>query len=117
MVWRKADNAQDVLIALGVLDNSTRELGLEGSGCVRAVGRNVHNILVDDRVMFMASGCFTTQMTVPAAACVRIDERMSFEEAAAMPCVYATAAMALMDKAQLRAGQVSEQSCRALQSG
>ncbi|KAL6231526.1 hypothetical protein BDW75DRAFT_247843 [Aspergillus navahoensis] len=83
-------NFRDVLIALGVLENSTRELGLEGSGIVQAVGRNVHNILVGDRVMFMS---------------IRIDHTMSFEEAAAMPCVYATAAMALIDKARLQHGQ------------
>ncbi|KAL4998919.1 hypothetical protein BDV10DRAFT_200929 [Aspergillus recurvatus] len=98
-------NFRDVLIALGVLENSTRELGLEGSGIVQAVGRNVDNILVGDRVMFMSSGCFSTSMTVPASACVRIDHTMSFEEAAAMPCVYATAAMALIDKARLQHGQ------------
>jgi NADPH:quinone reductase-like Zn-dependent oxidoreductase len=90
-----------------VLENSTRELGLEGSGIVQAVGRSVHNILVGDRVMFMSSGCFSTSITVSADACVRIDHSMSFEEAAAMPCVYATAAMALIDKARLQHGQAS----------
>lgn len=91
-----------------MLEQSTRYLGLEGSGVVQAVGTNVHNILVGDRVMFMSTGCFSTQKVVPANACVRIDQSMSFEEAAAMPCVYVTAAMALFDKSQLQRGQVGD---------
>ncbi|KAF2158800.1 hypothetical protein M409DRAFT_71433 [Zasmidium cellare ATCC 36951] len=98
-------NFRDVLIALGVLENSTRELGLEGAGVVHTVGSKVGNIRAGDRVMFMSSGCFSTQKIVPASACVRIDDSMSFEQAAGMPCVYATAAMALVDKARIQPGQ------------
>ncbi|PYH92913.1 putative polyketide synthase [Aspergillus ellipticus CBS 707.79] len=93
-------NFRDVLIALGVIDNSSKELGLEGSGIVEAVGPNVHTVSVGDWVMYMASGCFTTSLTLHETACVKMDASMTFEQAAALPCVYATAAMALIDKVQ-----------------
>ena len=100
-------NFKDVLISLGVINNSTSELGLEGAGVVEEVGRNVHNLAIGDRVLYMSSGCFATSFTLPEALCVKIDESLSFELAASLPCVYATAAMALIDKANLQHGQVS----------
>lgn len=100
-------NFRDVLIALGVLDNSTREIGLEGCGVIAAVGSGVERLAVGDRVMYMSSGCFTSHLTLSQTLCVKIDESMTFEQGAALPCVYATAAMALTDKANLQRGQVS----------
>lgn len=99
-------SSQDVLIALGVLESGSSELGLEGSGVVEAIGQNVSDITVGDHVIYMAPGCFSTHMALPATACVTVDRGMSFEQAAGLPCVYATAAMALMDKACLQRGQV-----------
>jgi NADPH:quinone reductase-like Zn-dependent oxidoreductase len=89
-----------------MLDNSTSEMGLEGSGIIRAVGSGVHHLTVGDRVMYMSDGCFATYSIVPAALCVKMDESLSFEQAAAIPCVYATALLALVDKANLQRGQV-----------
>ncbi|GJN68105.1 type I Iterative Polyketide synthase (PKS) [Purpureocillium lilacinum] len=98
-------NFRDVLIALGVLDNSTREIGLEGSGVVTEVGPGVEKLQVGDRVMYMSSGCFTTHITLSQTLCVKLDDGLTFEQGAALPCVYATAAMALVDKANLQPGQ------------
>ncbi|KAI0439264.1 putative polyketide synthase [Xylaria telfairii] len=98
-------NFRDVLIAMNMLDNSTSEIGLEGSGIVRAVGAGVHGLAIGDRVMYMSDGCFATHLTVPAALCVKMDESLTFKQAAAIPCVYATALMALVDKANLQRGQ------------
>jgi NADPH:quinone reductase-like Zn-dependent oxidoreductase len=100
--------SQDLLIALGVLDNSTSEMGLEGSGIVRAVGSGVTHLSVGDRVAYMSSGCFATHKAVPAVSCVKLNTSMSFEQGAAIPCVYATTILALVDKANLREGQVGE---------
>ncbi|KAL7940024.1 polyketide synthase [Trichoderma barbatum] len=98
-------NFRDVLIALGVLDNSTREVGLEGCGIVSEVGPGVSKVTVGDRVIYMSSGCFTTEITLSQVLCVRIDDALTFEQGAGLPCVYATAAMALDDKAHLQKGQ------------
>ncbi|KAI1361572.1 putative polyketide synthase [Xylaria arbuscula] len=98
-------NFRDVLIALGVLDNSTAEIGLEGSGIVTAIGTNVHNVSIGDRVVYMTKGCFTSHALVPGELCVKIDNSISFEQGAALPCVYTTTLLALVDRANLRKGQ------------
>ncbi|KAH9986166.1 KR domain-containing protein [Xylariaceae sp. FL0662B] len=98
-------NFRDVLIALGVLENSPTEMGFEGSGIVRAIGPGVSRFSVGDRVMYLGSSCFTTFHTMKEALCVKMENSMSFEQAAAMPCVYATALMALVDKGNLQKGQ------------
>lgn len=73
---------------------------------VRAVGPGVSRVSVGDRVMYLGSGCFKTMHTMNAALCVKMDDTMTFEQGAALPCVYATALMALVDKANLQQGQV-----------
>ncbi|CRG87956.1 Lovastatin nonaketide synthase [Talaromyces islandicus] len=98
-------NFRDVLIALGVLNNSTREIGLEGCGVVTGVGSGVSKFAVGDRVMYMSSGCFTSEITLSQKLCVKISDSMTFEQGASLPCVYATATMALVDKANIRPGQ------------
>ncbi|ODA79280.1 hypothetical protein RJ55_04873 [Drechmeria coniospora] len=98
-------NFRDVLIALGVLDNSPREIGLEGCGIITEVGPGVQKFAIGDRVMYMSSGCFTTHIALSQTLCVKIDDSLSFEQGAALPCVYATATMALTDKANLKHGQ------------
>ena len=55
----------------------------------------------------MSSGCFTSEITLSQTLCVKISDSITFEQGAALPCVYATAAMALVDKANIRPGQVS----------
>lgn len=97
--------SQDVLIALGVLENSPAEMGFEGSGIVREVKPGASRFSVGDRVMYIGTSCFSTLHTMKEALCVKMDDSMSFEQAAAMPCVYATALMALVDKAHLQKGQ------------
>lgn len=91
---------------MGVIDNSPGEMGFEGSGVVRAVGPGVSRFSVGDRVMYLGSGCFKTIHKMKAALCVKMDDSMTFEQGAALPCVYATACMALVDKADLQEGQV-----------
>ncbi|KAI2627176.1 putative polyketide synthase [Xylaria nigripes] len=98
-------NFRDVLLSLGALENSPAEMGFEGSGIVRAIGPRVTRFRVGDRVMYQGSSCFTSFHVMKEALCVAIEDSMSFEQAAAMPCVYATALMALKDKAHLEKGQ------------
>ncbi|KAB8228301.1 type I polyketide synthase [Aspergillus alliaceus] len=98
-------NLRDVLIALGVLENSPNEMGFEGSGVVRAVGPGVSRFTVGDRVMYLRTGCFKTSCTMNEALCVKMDDSMTFEQGAALPCVYATVITALVDKANLQCGQ------------
>lgn len=94
------------MIALGVLNNNPDEMGFEGSGIVQAVGPGVESLSIGDRVLYMGSGCFSTHLTIPETLCSKIDESMSYEQAAGVPGVYTTAVMALIDRANLQRGQV-----------
>ncbi|KOS17128.1 Lovastatin nonaketide synthase [Escovopsis weberi] len=98
-------NFRDLLLALGVLNTSTDDMGFEGSGVVRKVGPGVTRLSVGDRVMFLGCGAFRTSWTMNASLCVKLNDSMTFEQGAALPCVSATALMALVDKANLQAGQ------------
>ncbi|KUI61191.1 Lovastatin diketide synthase LovF [Cytospora mali] len=98
-------NFRDVLIALGVLENSPAEMGFEGSGIVREVGPGATRFSVGDRVMYIGSSCFTKLHPMKESLCVKMDDAMGFEQAAVMPCVYTTALLALVDKANLQKGQ------------
>jgi len=101
------------LAILGALDFGSSKVspGLEIAGVVSQVGgdkvENVH-VAVGDRVAYFSPlGCFSTRPVVDAAACVKIPDTMGFEEAAAATVAYFTVVHALLDVAQLDAGQVS----------
>lgn len=80
---------------------------MEGCGVVTELGPGVKDLAIGDTVIYMSSGCFTTHITLSQALCVKIGDDLTYEQGAALPCVYATAAMALADKANLQPGQVS----------
>ena len=94
-------------MALGILDLSAKDLGFDGCGIVSAVGPGVKNFSVGDRVIYMYSGCLSTYIKLPQALCVKIGNSLTNEQAAGLPCVYATVIMGMIDKANLKRGQVS----------
>lgn len=100
--------SQDVLISLGALEVSTGLLGFEGAGTVVEVGSDVRSLKVSDRVFYLDVGCYATEMILLESSCVRLPDTLTFEQGAAIPCVYATAIMALVDKADLGPRQVSQ---------
>jgi len=80
--------------------------GGEGAGVVRAVGAGVTEFAVGDRVAFTTIyGAFAERVVLPAIACVKIPDGVSFEIAAATLLTYLTTAHALVDRAALRAGE------------
>uniref|UniRef100_A0A3P9IAE9 Vesicle amine transport 1 n=1 Tax=Oryzias latipes TaxID=8090 RepID=A0A3P9IAE9_ORYLA len=81
-------------------------LGMEGSGVVEAVGEDVKDRKVGDRVIAMnRSGMWQEWVVVPAQRTFPMPEEMSFEEAAALPINYMTAYMMLFEMANLRPGK------------
>lgn len=95
---------------MGVIEHkysTDGELGIESSGIVRAVGPGVKRLAVGDRVINISKGCFTTYLTIHERLCVKSDDSIPFEQGAAVPCVYATVIIGLIDKANLKKGQVS----------
>ncbi|KAK5601433.1 Synaptic vesicle membrane protein VAT-1 [Crenichthys baileyi] len=81
-------------------------LGMEGSGVIEAVGEDVTNRKVGDRIIAMnRHGMWQELAVVPANRTFPIPEAMSFEEAAALPVNYMTAYMMLFEMANLRPGK------------
>jgi NADPH2:quinone reductase len=80
--------------------------GSELAGIVRAVGEGVANIKVGDKVIaFAGQGAFAQQITVPAASVVPMPPGMDFDTAAAITLTYGTSHHAVVDRAQLKAGE------------
>jgi NADPH2:quinone reductase len=76
------------------------------AGVVRAVGANVTELKVGDRVLAMAEqGGYAEQVAVAANQCYRLPAAMSFVEAAAMSLAYDTSWFALRDRARVRPGE------------
>jgi NADPH:quinone reductase-like Zn-dependent oxidoreductase len=88
---------------MGIVGNAG--LGVEGSGIVSEVGSAVTDLKVGDRVMYLVPNCFSTRNRIAAQRCVRLPSSMSWEEAATMPCVYATVIHSLLDVGGLQKGQ------------
>lgn len=108
-------NFKDVLFALGMLEDWSRErgieraadqpLGFECAGRVVAVGADVDGFAVGDRVIATGEGCLASDVTVPAGRVVAMPEGLSFEDACALPTVFVTASYALETLAQLANGE------------
>lgn len=80
--------------------------GSEVAGVVDAVGANVAEFAVGDRVQAMATGgTYCEYSLAPAAKAFRIPDRMSYAEAAAMIVIYQTSLFALTRRTEIKAGE------------
>ncbi len=80
--------------------------GKDFAGVVAAVGPDVLDVRVGDRVMSQVEhGAFAQQVLLPAARAYRMPDSMSFAQGAAMGLVYPTAHTALVDRARLAQGE------------
>lgn len=80
--------------------------GSEYAGVVQAVGEGVTHLRVGQNVACLSgTGGFGTHTVAPAALCMPLPEGFSHVDAAAFVMIYATSWHALMDRAQLRAGE------------
>jgi NADPH:quinone reductase-like Zn-dependent oxidoreductase len=86
-----------------------RGLGHDYAGVVEAVGPTVTRLKVGDEVFgavgLKESGTFSEALVTKEETVFLKPQSLSFEEAAALPIVSATAWTALVDKAKLQAGQ------------
>ncbi|XP_073346007.1 synaptic vesicle membrane protein VAT-1 homolog [Pagrus major] len=81
-------------------------MGMEGSGVIEAVGEDVKDRKVGDRVIVMSrNGMWQEVVVVPAIHTFPMPDQMSFEEGAAIPVNYMTAYMMLFEMANLRPGK------------
>lgn len=80
--------------------------GGEVSGIVEAVGDGVTDLAVGDRVIAMTGfGGFVSHICVPARACLKMPDEMSYEDAACLVFTYGTSHYALKDRGGLQAGE------------
>ncbi len=109
-----AANPMDWKIRNGELKMMTgrkfpRGLGHDFAGVVEAVGPDVTRFKAGDEVFgatgLKEAGAFAEALVAEEKTVFLKPQSLSFEEAAALPIVSATAWIALIDKAKLRAGQ------------
>ncbi len=80
--------------------------GSEISGVIAAVGPDVNNLKVGDRVMTLApSGGFAEKAKASAFACVPMPDNLPFEAAAGFTVAYCTGLYGLKDQGDLKKGE------------
>ncbi|MDN4058874.1 NADPH:quinone oxidoreductase family protein [Massilia sp. YIM B02769] len=80
--------------------------GNEFAGTVRAVGEGVDHFKAGDKVIgFARSGAFAEQVRAPADVLMPMPPDMDFDIAAAITLTYGTSHHAVVDRAQLKAGE------------
>lgn len=93
---------------MGIVELPKRELGLEAAGIITRVGADVKNLKVGDRVCCLKNQAYSTYLVSQDIYCVRIPDRLSFDEAASMLMPYATSIHSLVNIGRLEKGQVSK---------
>jgi acyl transferase domain-containing protein/acyl carrier protein len=101
-------NFRDVMIAMDLLPQTfegSLNVGWECAGTIAALGENVEGLQVGDAVFAFAPLCFGTYTTTLASLVMRKPTHISFEEAATIPIVFATAYYALHHMGRLGQGE------------
>jgi NADPH:quinone reductase-like Zn-dependent oxidoreductase len=98
------------MVSLSLLVEKTYERSFFGqnlglAGVVSAVGHDVTNVKVGDKLMIGEPACFTNRLKCPAARCVPLSGGVSVVGAAATGSVYNTCHHALVNLARVRKGE------------
>lgn len=106
-VKASAINFRDIAASMGIIEDW--RLGDECAGEVIAKGKNISDeaFKIGDRVVAWrpGQGAHRTVCRNPAALCYKLQGRMSYSLATALPLILTTAFYALLDTAGLRAGE------------
>ena len=97
-------NFRDVLCTLGLYPGRIGALGAECAGVVTRVGDSVEQIELGDKVMAIATGSFSTYVTVRADHVALLPVGVSLPEAASIPVVFLTTIYGLYHLAHMKAG-------------
>jgi NADPH:quinone reductase-like Zn-dependent oxidoreductase len=94
-----------VRIMTGLRKPKDTRLGVDVAGEVEAVGRNVTEFKPGDEVFGACRGAFAEYACASESKVVMKPDKVTFEQAAAVPVAALTALQGLRDKGQIRAGQ------------
>ncbi len=83
-------NFRDVLCGLGMYPGKTGALGAECAGVVTRVGDSIEGLEPGDKVMAIATGGFSTYVTVRADHVASLPVGVSLAEAASIPVAFLT---------------------------
>jgi NADPH:quinone reductase-like Zn-dependent oxidoreductase len=92
------------LMGMGLLRPSDARTGVDTAGTVEAVGENVTGLQPGDEVFGRCNGAFAEYAIGTGEMVVAKPERLTFEEAAAIPVAGVTALQALRDSGGVQAG-------------
>ncbi|MGC3998933.1 MAG: SDR family NAD(P)-dependent oxidoreductase [Anaeromyxobacter sp.] len=98
-------NFRDVLNALGMIPGAPPHLGAECAGVVVGVGAGVEGLRPGDEVVALAVDSLATHVTASASMVLRKPAGVGFAQAVTVPNAFLTAAVSLLDVAEVRAGQ------------
>lgn len=96
-------NFRDVLVALGQV--TMDPLGTDCAGIVTAIGSNVSDLALGDRVCACSLGALSTRFRCASSSVVVIPENTDFSVAASLPTICCTAYHSLVNIAGLCAGE------------
>ena len=101
-------NFADILMTSGTYQETPQlpfVLGMEVSGVVDALGSNVTNLSIGDRVaVFGGHGGLAEYGCFDLSRCVQLPKKMNFDDAAAFQIAYGTSHLALEYKAKTKPG-------------
>ncbi|KAI3330539.1 KR domain-containing protein [Ustulina deusta] len=97
-------NFKDVASVIGLVPENEHLLGGEGSGIITQTGSSVKNFFQGQRVAFFKRGSFGNRVQASCKVVHAIPDQMTFEEAATLPCAFATSIHALIHMAQIKRG-------------
>ncbi len=105
-------NFRDIMIAMGLLSDAAvdgglfgRTFGLECSGVISAIGKNVKGLKIGEEVMATAPSCIAGFAYPKACHVVKKPKRLNWHEAASLPVVYTTAYFSLIHHCRLAKGE------------
>ncbi len=94
-----------VRIVAGLRKPKVNRLGVDVSGQVEAVGRNITQFKPGDPVFGTCKGAFAEYACAPESTLAMKPENVTFEQAACVPMAAFTALQGLRDKGKLQSGQ------------
>ena len=98
-------NFRDVMVALDLYPDDSQFLGLECTGIVTNVGKQVTDFQVGDQVITISSHSFSKYLTVNSLLAIRQPDCLNFEQAATIPVTFLTAYYTLVHLAKLQPGE------------